>query len=257
MDDEILKRNEDAIYQRIDDDFLKRYRVLPNPAFADRLYKQIQGERRSITTMKRFSLALAAVILVALAVVTVSADVRASTLEVIRKIGGMSFDETMDYPGGAGQERLLPSEKIPLAKARLRYPGMIALPEFIPDGYALRPEVELIDLEGRLPMASVNWEKDEGENGWSLMSLWITYVPEDVQDYHHVTGLNSIEEVTVNGKSAALLRGGWNADTKAFDPDVPSLRLVWMYDEHTVYDLHGVVGEVDGDMLIAVAESIP
>ena len=149
------------------------------------------------------------------------------------------------------------STYLPLEEAMLIFPGTISLPSTLPEGYSLNPEVQLTDFEGgSLPVADVRWRKENPDGGWSSLSLNIDYLSEKAQDLARVVGEGAIEEVTINGKPAALIQGGWNYDTKSFDPNI-GLNLRWEYDKRTVYELHSSDEAIGREELISIAESIP
>ena len=238
------------------DDFLKQYRKQPDQAFTQALYRKIHMEPRPVSTMKRLSLALVCLLAIFGIALGVSPQARGAALELIREVGGLRFTETNDYPGNGGKEEIVESRHVPFDEAILIFPGTISLPRFLPEGYSLDPEVRLTDFGGgSLPMAEVTW-KTNPNGGWSNLRLGINYLTEEFQGYAEVVGEGAIEEVTINGKPAALIRGGWNYDTKSFDPNINNLSLQWEYDERTIYALHSSES-IGQDVLIEIAESIP
>ena len=73
---------------------------------------------------------------------------------------------------------------------------------------------------------------------------------------HRVSWLvdtDSVEEVQVNGQPAALVDGGWDADSGQWDRD-SAIILSWMKGEE-MYQLHASGTSVED--LIRMAESIP
>lgn len=239
----------------MNDDFLKQYRKQPDLAFAEAVYLKISVEKRRVSTMKK--LAYVSIFLLPLLAFTlgVSPRVRGAALELIREVGGLRFIETSSYPGGDEEVGILDSIRVSLDEARHIFSGTISLPAFIPSGYNLDPEVELFDFQdGDLPMAIINWKASQ-DGEWRSLWLAMTYVSENVPDITQIVGEGAIEEITLNGKPAALMHGGWNYDTRTYDPSLPTLRIRWMYDERTIYDLNGSVA-VGLDGLIRIAESI-
>jgi len=91
-----------------------------------------------------------------------------------------------------------------------------------------------------------------------MHSLWlhITYLPE-AANYSEVVGEGAVEEITLNGEPAALLRGGWNSDTQSYDMGIHAQTIKWFYDEHTVYALKSSDDAMEVEDLIGIAESIP
>jgi hypothetical protein len=239
----------------MDDNFLKQYRKQPDQAFAEAVYRKISVEERRVSTMNKLVFASIFILAVLGFTLGVSPRARGAALELIREVGGLRFMETSDYPGISENEEILGSTNVPLEEARRIFTGTISLPTFIPAGYNLDPEVELIDFQdGDLPMGIVNWKTNQDGKRRSLW-LQIIYQTENVQNLAEVVGEGAMEEITINGKPATLLRGGWNYDTRSYDQDIPSLRIRWMYDERTIYDLNGSQA-MGPEVLIRIAESI-
>ena len=203
------------------DDFQKQYRKQPDQAFSQALLRKIHMEKRRVPTMNRLSLAFACLLAAFGVALGVSRQARGAVLELIREVGGLRFAETSDYPWDGGKAEIVESRYVPLDEAMLIFPGTISLPAVLPEGYNLDPEVQLVDFEGgNLPMAIVTWRNTNPDGGWSSLSLAINYLTEKVHNYAEVVGEGAIEEVTIKGKPAALIRGGWNYDTKSYDPDI-------------------------------------
>ena len=238
----------------MDDEYLKQYRKQPDSTFVESVYIKINSEKRGGSMMKKFSLAFAALITLIAITLGVSPRARGAALELVREIGGLRFEETSDYPGAGEDVKIVNSTYVSLDEARKIFPSAISLPRTIPDGYSLDPEVELPGFQS--PMAIIRWQKTAPEGGWSELELHIFHITKLENNYSEVVGEGAIEEITINGKTAALVSGGWNYDTKSYDFGIPYQGIRWEYDEHTVYVLSSHKG-FSKEELIEIAESIP
>ena len=166
--------------------------------------------------------------------------------------------ETSDYPGIGESEEIVDSKFVTLEETIIIFPGTISLPTVLPDGFNLESEVELVNFPGGLSMAALKWLKSSPDGERSGMSLSIFYIADNVvkDNITVVVGDEAIEEININGKPAALLRGGWNYDTKSYDPGIPNLGVRWEYDERTIYELNGSDEAIEPEVLIRIAESI-
>jgi hypothetical protein len=237
----------------MNDDFLKQYQKQPDQAFADTVYHKINLKKERATNMQKLVYAFAIILAVLGLTVGVSPAARAATLEFIREVGEVRYIVTGDYPGGDGEVTLWQSRKIPLAEAMEIFPGTIALPTFVPEGYSLNSEVELSAPDN---FAILTWEKAKPDGMKGILSLEILYLPEEGQSYGKIVGEGAIEEIIINGKPAALVRGGWNYATRTYDLDIPVLGIRWQHDEHTIYEINCWEQELEPETLIAIAESI-
>jgi hypothetical protein len=134
---------------------------------------------------------------------------RAQLAGVLRVVGGVPFNEVEPQPGeaGSGGEAGTVSElTLSLAEAQANLPFALALPAWVPSAYALQDEVVVTYFaEGTLTFARVVWYSEMGQ----VIDLRAEY-PGGVT---WEVGPDSLEEATVNGAPAAVLRGMWNADT--------------------------------------------
>lgn len=246
----------------MNDEFLKQYRKRPDPRFAERLYQRItasEGKGRTLNAhtfgTKRWLWTFASLAIVAACALAASPRVRAAAVELVREIGGIQFHEQIAYPDSDGEEEIIPSRYVSLEEARSVFSAPISLPEYLPEGYQLKPEVQLIDFrDGALPMAQVVWQFDRAEGGFTTLSLTVTHPSDGIENYGHLIGLDSLEEVIVNGQPAGLVRGSWDAGLRAYDSS-KLLSLNWQYAPGVYYSLSAP--DLSGDELIRIAESIP
>lgn len=242
----------------MDDDFLKQYRKQPDSTFVESVYLKINTRKRGGSMMKKFSLAFAAFITLIAITLGVSPRARGAALELVHEIGGLRFEETSDYPGAGEPVKIVDSTYVSLDEARQIFTGPISLPGVVPDGYTLDPEVELIDWQdGNFITVYINWRESTPHGEWASLRLRINHNSKSYGNHGEIVGKEAIEEITINGKPAALVRGGWNYDTQSYDFGINSQRIQWMYDENTSYSLESQNEVISKEALIEIAESIP
>lgn len=229
----------------MDDGFLHQFREKPGEEFALRLYQDLI--RKETATAKARAFPVAVVILLILiafaSTVVFVPEARAKLIDVIEKIGGISFLMTRDYPGD-GKVTTIPSQEMNLTEAHSILP--FHLPTWAPEGFRLQPTVDLISFDS--PVIFVSWIKIGG-SGNIQMNV-------EGGSFTLVVGPDSVERVEINGKEAALWYGGWNWDTKQWDPDIPNMTLSWEKDG-LAYHLSTAKGEVSLNELIRMAGSMP
>lgn len=242
----------------MDDEFLKQYRKQPRPAFAEALYNKINAKERIGPSMRKISFAFAIFLAVIVLTLGIFPQARADTLELIREIGGLRFIETDDYPGANEPVKIVDSTYVSLDEARQIFTGPISLPSVIPDGYTLDPQVELIDWQdGNLPTVYISWRVVTPHGEWASLRLQINHIGKSWGNHGEIVGKDAIEEITINGKPAVLMNGGWNYDKQLYDFSIHSQRIRWMYDDNTSYSLESSNETISKETLIKIAESIP
>lgn len=118
----------------MNDDFLTRFTKPPRPEFAAELYRRINPPATARPSFAvRAALAASALCAVLAATLLVSPAARAAVLSLIRDIGGVSFQETSDYPG-SGDITTVPEEILSLEDAQVKLPYSISLPTWVPEG---------------------------------------------------------------------------------------------------------------------------
>jgi hypothetical protein len=234
------------------DEFLKQFRERPRPEFAEALYQKINRPRRSIIMLKRLAFTAIALALAVATLFAVSPQARAAFLALIEEIGGIDFVVTEEYPGSGGRVETVPSEVVSLEEARQRLPYTFGLPTWVPEGYTLQSEVELLSTDGTESRNDVTliWENEIG-------SRIYLYVRPGGEGRSWIVGPEGVEEVTLNGEPAALIRGAWNAHTKEYDLDPSMLQLTWEQDEVQYNLTYFTSSDFSDADAIRMAESIP
>lgn len=247
------------------DDFLRAGRTRPRPEFAETLYRRLVPstaeplpiKRRlfpmSLTTLfapRRLALgglALVAALALALAVSPVA---RAQLAGLLRVVGGLTYNEVDPNPGAAagGEPAIVPHQTLPLTEAQASLGFELAVPAWAPAGYILQDDVTVISFpDSGLTFARVAWYSDMGQ----VIDLQVEHPGTATWE----VGPDSLEEVTVNGAPAAVLRGMWNADTNAWVRG-SAISLNWRRGDVT-YHLSSSNGATSVAILVQMAESIP
>jgi hypothetical protein len=245
------------------DQFLKDYHQPPRREFTRALFQRLASRNtkaEKMTTRFVRSLALGGLTLLLAFALTlaVSPAVRAQMLDLARSVGGVAFTETGKYPGVPEREvTIVPSEIYTLAEVRDSIGFEIALPGWVPEGYTLQDEVTVTDFSSPdsgsdVIMADLRWRNPEP---WEMpITLNVSWRASG-QPMQWTVGPDSVEEVLVNGQSAALVRGIWNADQRRWtSPE--HLSLHWQH-QGRAYQLQVTEAQITAADLIQMAESVP
>jgi hypothetical protein len=245
----------------MNDDFLKNYARRPDPLFSEDLFRRLERRERTNAVMRKFALSFAALLIVFTAALAASPAARAAALEFFREIGGLNITVTNEPPGIPSGHIVSPTfEDVPLPEARNRFDGPIVLPEFVPADFELQPMVRLwhiIALEEH-QLARLNWlHTDIVANNKieTFITLEVDFAPGVESKPGYNVGTGGVEEVELNGKQAALIRGMWDHELGEY-VDAPFIFLIWKYDEHTTYTLSANRDMVNEGDLIQMAASI-
>lgn len=247
--------------QSPDDDFLSAGRARPRPAFAQALYRRISQPplpkpvgRFTMTTMTRFfpqrlALGLLAGVAALGLFLAASPVARAQLAGVLRVVGGVTYNEVDPQPGPApaGEPGTVPSQTLPLAEAQASLPFALDLPAWAPAGFILQDDVVVESFPNGPTFARVAWYSDTGR----VIDLRVEHPGTATWE----VGPDSLEETTVNGAPAAILRGMWNADTGAWERS-SAVILSWRHGDAT-YHLSSSDGSTNPQVLVQMAESIP
>ncbi len=238
----------------MNDKFLRSYRIAPRPAFAKDMRKRLEIDEEKTLRVRPLLLrpvALGAITLLLVLTLTlaVSPAVRAQVQDWVGQVGGVFFTATGDYPGGDEPVTIAPSEKMGLEDARAIVPFTFDLPAWVPEGYVLEETVTFVHFEDGVERIFIQWRAPQK----ALMELEIVNLPPEKSNW--LVGLESIEEVKVDGEPAAFVRGGWNADTKQWE-NRGQLQLHVAHNGQT-YIFSTMETSISVDDLIRMAESLP
>lgn len=237
----------------MNEDYMKQFRRMPDSSFVEKVHSRLERKerRQAITRFSAFS--VLALIFAFGMLMTFSSTVRAGVLQVIEEIAGLRFDVTTSYPGDPDEKAVIvPSESLTLEEAQSRFPSPVALPAYTPQGTARRQDVLLTYWSSERPSLSITW--DNPETGAFTLDIWPCSTLTDHCGL--IVGEGALEEITLNGEPAVIVRGAWNYDTQQYDTSV-TLAVRWKYDENTVYSLSTWSQKMPLEELIRTAESIP
>ena len=215
----------------MNDEFLIQYRRTPHRAFADDLYARLTQERRPagyarlvFTPARRFAAGLAALCLIAAPVLLAAPGARATVGQLIRTIGGITFDFTTPPPDSSGAT-IIPERVVSLVEARATLPFELRLPAWAPEGFVLQEDQVRI------------WLHTPGTERQTVSFTWLDPThPQSIHLYIDVDhpasswgewlagSESSVEEVVINGQPGALVRGGWEDGQWGAEP---AITLLW------------------------------
>ena len=185
----------------------------------------------------------------ALSLVAASPVARAQLAGVLRVVGGVTFNEVDPGPvaAQAGEPNLIPEQLLPVAEAQASLPFVLAVPAEVPAGYTLQPDVSVTVFPDGPTFARVLWIGELGQ----VIDLRVEYPGGATWE----VGPASLEETTINGAPAAIVRGMWNADTNEWVRS-SAITLSWQRPDAT-YHLSSSDGSTSAQVLVRIAESIP
>jgi hypothetical protein len=238
----------------MNDKFLRNYRIAPRLAFAQDMRKRLEIDEEKtlrVRTLLLRPVALGAITLLLVLTITlvVSPTARAQVQDWVGQVGGVLFTATGDYPGGDEPVTIAPSEKMSLEDARAILPFTIDLPAWVPEGYVLEETVTFVHFEDGVERIFIQWRAPQK----ALLELEIENLPPEESKWF--VGLESIEEVLVDGEPAAMVRGGWHADTKQWEN--PEILHLYIPHKGQTYIFSSMEKDISVDELIRMAESLP
>lgn len=239
----------------MNDQFLRDYYKFPNQRSILKVEDMLHLNRekhktnRMIPTLKPMAIVILVLILIS-ALLLVSPVVRAQVNEWIQQIGGVFILETNEYPGMGSPVQTLPYEQYSLDEVETELPFTLGLPQWIPDDFKMVPTVKVTRFDDIAISAYIDWKTPSD----SIFSLIIQHRL-DGENGGLVVGEGSVQEYLVNGEPAALIMGGWNADTQTWDNNLDVITLSWYHDGQ-LYTLQGINQDVSLDELVKIAESI-
>lgn len=215
----------------MNDEFLTQYRRTPRRTFADDLFVRLTQERRPAmvtlfvsTPARRFAAGLVALVLIAATVLLAAPGARAAVGQLIRTIGGITFEYTTPPPDSSGAT-IIRERVVSLAEARATLPFELRLPAWAPDGFVLQEDQVRIWLHTsgtERQTVSFTW-LDPTHPRRAAISMNIDH-PVSSWGKWLVGAESSVEEVAINGQTGALVRGGW--ENRQWRPE-PGMMLLW------------------------------
>ena len=239
----------------MNEDFMKQFRKLPNSNFVQEVHLRLQRKERKQAIKQYAIFSILTLIFAFGMVMAFSSTVRADVLQTMEEIAGLRFDVTSNYPGGSdGEVTIIHSEHLSLDEAQSRFPSPVVLPTYIPQGYSRHEDVMLTPFTNPdTPTLMIVWEKKKS----SSITLDILHCSIGLENCGFTVGEGALEEITLNGSPAVVVRGAWNYDIKQYDSSMTEIAIRWKYDENTIYTLSTSNQDMPLEELIKIAESIP
>lgn len=249
----------------MDDKFLYLLREQPDPEFAKNLHQKLiqsHSDPKWMLNMNLHTFALNrktklgwTTVLIAvsvLAMMTIS-PVRAFVSSLVIRVAGQLFEVTEDYPGDnyPGDEIIIEPQVMSLSDALAIFPHNIKLPTNIPTGIVMDEEnIRVYIGEEARPFVDtieIDWVSDTSAD----FTLRIT---NHDWSFSEIVAPDSVEEIFLDDNHpAVVIRGGWDADEKAWNNDYGNIRLRWLVDNLT-YELLGTNLEQLIEMALSTLE---
>jgi hypothetical protein len=236
----------------MNEDYLKGFRKSPDVQMLDKIHARLERRERRQKIKQNFARSFLALTLAFGMLLAISPTVRAQVIYYLEKIAGVTFRIYNDLPADAYILKV--DDYWTLEEAQTHFASPISIPTYVPQGYERTSTVEHI-LDGYVDLVTVTWSKD-----YKTIDLTIQHCFPDLE-FDGIKGANcgagaikkSIEEITLNGRPAALVYDSMTSETR----NPVGLSIFWLYNENTVYSL-GVSGKyLSREELIKMAESIP
>jgi hypothetical protein len=218
----------------MDDKFLYQLREQPHPEFAATLRHKLKLSQPALPRWKpAFSFGVIGLLLV---VTLFSATpVRSAFLSFLTRVGGLPFEVTTGYPGDDSKVEIIEPRHLLLDEAIMLFPAPVHLPQNV----VLEQEVSLYDFgQGNFHIILVG-QTQQG------IRFHLTILTSPDPSGGEIIFPDSVEEIFLDADHpAALIRGGWNYDTKAWDDAYGTVRIKWTLD-NLLYDLGGNVDNLE------------
>jgi hypothetical protein len=227
-------------------DLLSSLKQDPSPALVARV-RSIPGVRQQKRRqVPRWAWALAAAVLLFAMLVSASPALRAAIAALDITVGDITLS-VADRSPDSSDATIVEPELMSLEAARGAVPFAFGIPTEIPDGLVMDEQVLVNDLGGG-PFVEVQWT-DPGIVGVAF-SLTARQDP-DLSSW--LVGLDSYREIEIGGEPAALVTGGWDADSREW-AWLERTMLIWTVDG-VQYTLSASADNFSEADLIAIAES--
>jgi len=243
----------------MNDNFLKNYKKQPRPEFARSLHMKLkQGETmKTFKPILRFAMLMLLVAFALIAAVPAARAQAAEAFEVVF-ISFAALPQNSDQPTVLFLEddKLMPSETVPLAEAREQVDYSLLLPTWAPEGYVLaEDEVTMVSLKDEVVGLNIRWDHEQG-----VITLMVN--PADENGLVRPEG-GEVTELEVNGNpgflmsnelsiSAVPMTDGTPGPDIVIDQTLPIVSLSWIQDG-VQYNLSGSVSKED---ILRMAESL-
>jgi hypothetical protein len=236
----------------MNEEYLKNFRKSPDARLIENIRARLEKRERAQMIKRCSFLSMLTLIFAFGLLMTFSSTVRAEVITILMKIGGVQYEVSSDYPGYPGESEVeLATEHLSWDQARSRFLSPLQLPTYVPQGYEREADIDFFVWGNGDSALQVVWRKE----GQPLIGLLINQCTADAQGCGMAVGRGGLEEITIDGKPATLVRGWWNSETRQYDLS-GNVNIMWRYDENAVYQLW-CSDQNFADELIKMAESIP
>ena len=234
----------------MDDKFLYQLREQPRPEFTENLQRKLAFSRPALPIWDRRLKPAFSLLLIGLMLATVLMSVtpvRSAVMSFLTRVGGLSFEVTTDYPGDnypEDEEITIESHTLPLTEAVALLPSPVHLPQNV----VLEQEVSVGELSPGNLRVFLRGQTQQG------VRFYMDILTNPDTNGGEIIFPDSVEEIFLDADHpAALIRGGWNYDTKVWDDAYGSVRIKWVLD-NLLYTLGGNIDDLEA--LLEVARSM-
>ena len=253
----------------MNDDFLNRFQKSPRAECESALYLKINKSLRtskSNVVLHRLSLSISILLAIFALTVIFVPTARAAVESVIRKIAGISFDEVTELQPTCDPMKCDPEDVIGIMsfeKAQAAVPFTVNLPNWTPKEYWLNPSVKLVRGDKDTgTIVYVEWLRSglAGESHVDYVQQMTLRAWQDQgKNQTWTIAPESVTEIKVNGKPAALVHGGWMLFSNNWNSEGMT-SIAWL-NHGTWYQLSAVFNDpstaISDEDMIRIAESIP
>jgi hypothetical protein len=226
-------------------DLLSSLRQYPSAALVTRVRSIPTVQEPKRRAVPRWAWGLAAAALLFVVLLSTSPSLRAAIAGLDVTIGNIRLS-VADRSPDSSDAKIIEPELMSLEAAREVVPFAFGIPTEIPDGLAMDEQVRVNDLGGG-PFVEMQWTKPGG-GGFSFS------VRQDPGSPSWLVGLDSYREIEIGGEPAAIVTGGWDADSQEWGW-LEHTTLIWAVDG-VQYTLGAGVDNFTGADLITIAESV-
>lgn len=221
----------------------------PNPVLKQRIraIPTRQTEQRSM--IRQWARALAAGLL--LIFLFASPPAQATLGQVEKIIGQIRLTVQDTYQHYAATPTPINSRVMSLTEARATVPFKFALPTYLPDNLADEALISVTDLG--IPLVKVRWSDTSG--GFIQLTAHKADGQENLLS-KTLIGTNSAEKIMINGKSAVMIRGGWDTTHQTWHHQEQITTIIWEA-KGIQYRLLAYSTVLSTNELIVMAQSVP
>jgi hypothetical protein len=251
----------------MNDNFLYEFREQPDPKFACRLYNHITTIHesklllpRKIAGLNRIWIGIIILLISACSVITASPTAREEIIRIFHEIAGLTYQE-VDQTVQRSPEQQSPFtlSSTRLTEAMEKLPFTFNLPSVIPEGFKLDENVKLFFAGDETSDVSkafglrIAWRMWFDANSFANIDLIVYQYREEFDPLY--IGIESLEEITIGGEPAALIRGFWDSSTRQWNFESSYIAIRWRRKDIVNYlGAHELV--VSLEELINMAESM-